>query len=576
MRMTQKLHRASILVFALVLLSTVLIGGTAPQKVAAVPYSADSVKERSIAWLYGRAIGQCFKVSDLRNGAPSQDVIESENATNGKWFFDSSIDIGGVTPGAGEEETINVGVLIAGEVEGNVDDGLADCHNPDLVKNGLAALGIDGKTALCEMGFTREKAGSDISNTCASGSGHYKSPVDTESDAIQNLWNDYWREVYLEGKTITSALTDDMKYYIAWQTFVEGCRANLQGAYTNQDLKGNKKFKTPYYDEDKEKVIQAYYITEDDGNDTQDVGGNGLFYDDSKAKCTTLEKDLDKWIDAYAATIKKPASQGGGSSGASGSAQPTCESESGDLGWFLCGALRIIDGAINGLDKAVNELLFINRDVYGDKGLDAAWGVMRNIALLLLVPLMIFMVIGTAIGFGPFDPYTVKKALPRMMVAVLFIVLSLPITRFGVELSNVVGQGVGNLIVSASPSKITSLQDIFAQNGLTSGDSLFTGAVVAGAGAAALFGGLTIGILLSFALVTVVALLMGFVVLVMRQVLIVMLIVVAPLAILVWIFPGNDKLWAIWKTSFIAMLLLYPIIAVLIASGKFVAGIASF
>jgi hypothetical protein len=60
----------------------------------------------------------------------------------------------------------------------------------------------------------------------------------------------------------------------------------------------------------------------------------------------------------------------------------------------------------------------------------------------------------------------------------------------------------------------------------------------------------------------------------MRQVLLVALIVIAPIAILAWIFPGNDKLWGIWKTTFIAMLMMYPLISILIAAGKFVAGIS--
>ena len=184
------------------------------------------------------------------------------------------------------------------------------------------------------------------------------------------------------------------------------------------------------------------------------------------------------------------------------------------------------------------------------------------------------MVIGTALNFGPFDPYTVKKALPRMFIAAMFIVLSLPITQFGVELSNNVGQGLGNLIVSSVPEdqRVNSLQDILSP-GEAGG---FTALTLLGVAGAAATGALTIGIAASIALITLIALLLGFVILIMRQVLLLMLIVVAPLAILAWIFPGNDKLWGIWKTSFIAMLMMYPIIAILIASGKFVAGIAAF
>jgi hypothetical protein len=250
----------------------------------------------------------------------------------------------------------------------------------------------------------------------------------------------------------------------------------------------------------------------------------------------------------------------------------TCESEGGAIAWFVCSVIStLLDGAINTLDGWINNLLFVDGDRYQDEAIDQAWKTMRNIALLILVPMMMFMVIGTALNFGPFDPYTVKKALPRMFVATIFIVLSLPICQFGIKLSNVVGQGVGNIIINTAPSDASSITDIIANHPGTSAATGFAGIVgIAGATAA---GFITLGVVGSFALVTFIALMMGFIILVMRQVLLITLMVLAPMAILVWIFPGNDKLWGIWKTTFIAMLLMYPIIAILLASGKFVAGL---
>ena len=47
--------------------------------------------------------------------------------------------------------------------------------------------------------------------------------------------------------------------------------------------------------------------------------------------------------------------------------------------------------------------------------LKAVWVRLRDIAYIILVPIMLVMVIGTALNIGPFDAYTVKKALPRMV-----------------------------------------------------------------------------------------------------------------------------------------------------------------
>ncbi|MDQ2973717.1 MAG: energy-coupling factor transporter transmembrane protein EcfT, partial [bacterium] len=77
-----------------------------------------------------------------------------------------------------------------------------------------------------------------------------------------------------------------------------------------------------------------------------------------------------------------------------------------------------------------------------------------------------------------------------------------------------------------------------------------------------------LGIVLSFGFVALVGLIIGFLLLGFRQVLLLALILVSPLAILSWIFPGNDKLWKLWWNSFSKLLMLFPVIMVLITTGK--------
>lgn len=566
MSMTQKLRRLGTLFLASLVLCTVIMSATPPQQVLAAPYSKDSIEQRSKAWLYGRAIGLCFRLETLNDGFVNSDLISEDHAKNGEWFYNDPVQ----TP------THNVGTVIGEDAEGDPDDGQMECSNSSLVTKGLEALGLEPIDALCSMGvFKREHAGSTAGDTCKTGSGHFDTDVE-KSDAIQNAWNKVFRDKYLEGKDIKGALTDGMRYWISLETFRLGCRADFVRVYDGQDVSGDKKYKTPLYNADTDKIEQ-WYVETQDGNDDIDVGGNTYFDDNNKQFCATLEGNLDKYIDNYIAEIKENKKNGieenvagSGDDNSGSDTNPSCWSESGPLAWLLCAALEVVDGAITFLDTAINNLLFVDNERYNDDGVRQSWAVMRNIALLILVPMMMFMVIGTALEFGPFDPYTVKKALPRMLVAVIFIVLSLPITQFGVQLSNVVGQGIGNLIVGASSTSINSLGDILGRRGT---NDTFGGLITLGGAAAVATASLTIGIVGSFALVALGALLIGFVVLVMRQVLLVMLIVIAPLAILAWIFPGNDKLWGIWKGTFIAMLLLYPIISVLIASGKFVAGI---
>jgi hypothetical protein len=491
----------------------------------------------------------------------------------------------------------NVGKMVRNQIVGNIygpgDDAIVSCHTEDSVRDAFALIGFDSskpldvfcslkgsfnKTASGKDGCLRNPDGSDWDN-----SEEDKTLVRKSFEALVNTKSP-------EVKSFSPA-QEYLRYY---ESFMEQCITEPPVAYPAGDDPADndsRNYKIPVVTRlSSGEHLVGYWLGygKTDGTkvaiaataDTLTTASSTYKGDSQEAygKVSTCGKAVTGARDnasAYKAYLDGHPEEGeiidlASISKTTGSANSkSCYSESGPLGWFLCGILEAIDGAITHLDQAINDLLFINKDNYDNPNIEASWAIMRNIAFIVLIPMMLFMVIGTAIGFGPFDAYTVKKALPRMLVAVVFIAISLPLTQFGVQISNAVGNGAGNLIMSSSNNPVESLSSILSDRG-TGGT--FGGLVAAGAGASIVF--TTIGIIGSFALVTMVALLIGFVILVMREVLILLLVVIAPLAILGWIFPGNDKLWKIWKTTLIAMLLMYPLIAVLIASGRFVAGIA--
>ncbi len=250
----------------------------------------------------------------------------------------------------------------------------------------------------------------------------------------------------------------------------------------------------------------------------------------------------------------------------------SCQDNVEDLGWLLCPILRQLDRAVTGLDRAINNVLQVP-DQYIDEDenprLHTAWERLRNLAYIILVPVLLVMVIGTALGFEFVSAYTVKRALPRLVVATIFIALSFEITKFIVSFSNAIGNGLGGMIMSSftdgsrSFASIT-LSDVFAPSLSGDNTALFIGIILAGTGVVLL----SIGIVLSYALVAAVGLFIGYTLLVFRQALIIALMILAPLAILSWIFPGNDKLWKLWWGAFWKLLMLYPLVVVLLAAGK--------
>lgn len=256
--------------------------------------------------------------------------------------------------------------------------------------------------------------------------------------------------------------------------------------------------------------------------------------------------------------------------------EPTCESEGGALGWILCKVLELGDHVMSGLDSAVSNLLEVPKEFLTDDGLRDAWGNLRNIAYMILVPIALVMVVGTALGFEFISAYTIKRALPRLVVATIFIALSFEITAFLVDMTNNIGKGIGNIITGAFGSGDVSLITVFnppaasstgANAAQVAGAGIGVTALVIGAGFGILATG-SLGILVSYVFIAVVALTMAFFLLSLRQALIVFLMIMAPVAILAWIFPGNDKLWKLWWSSFSKLLLLYPLIMILVASGK--------
>lgn len=244
----------------------------------------------------------------------------------------------------------------------------------------------------------------------------------------------------------------------------------------------------------------------------------------------------------------------------------SCENTSGPLGWIFCSVIRVTDGALNWMDSRIQGLLAINKNKYQDNaGLFVAWTQIRNIAYIILIPIMLVMVIGTAVGVEAFSAYTVKRALPRMVAAVIFITFSWYITSFMITFTNVVGGGILGLLTAPftlQPGNIPAgqiqLSSLFGP-GQDFISMFLTNAAIAAA---------VVVIVWLFLGTMVLVVLTAFLILLLRQMFIIALMLVAPLAILAWIFPGNDKFWKMWWDAFTKLLLMFPIIMAVIAVGR--------
>lgn len=255
----------------------------------------------------------------------------------------------------------------------------------------------------------------------------------------------------------------------------------------------------------------------------------------------------------------------------------TCESKSGAWGWLMCSGIDLIDSSLNWVDSQVQRLLEINQDRYTNPSLKKGWTTFRNIAYIILIPIMLVMVIGTALGFEIFSAYTIKRALPRMVAAVIFITLSWYITTFLISFSNVVGGGVLGLVTSpfrdqavegsGCVNEALNLACFFSSDEIGSGGGGLLRNIITSLAAGALaLGAIVFAVWIGGTLLL--AALGAFITLFVREMFIYILILLAPLAILAWIFPGNDKPWNWWWSFFSKLLIMFPLIMMLLAAGR--------
>ncbi len=256
-----------------------------------------------------------------------------------------------------------------------------------------------------------------------------------------------------------------------------------------------------------------------------------------------------------------------GQTGTNGDAVESCE-EMDEFAWIGCPFLRGIDGALNWIQSNVEKVLTTDPSQFEDANVRSAWVAFRNISSILLIIVMLTMVISTALGFTFVDAYTIKKVLPRLVIAAIAIQLSWALTTFSITVINAIGQGMfGLMLAPFGGAEATDLPSLVMNS--PGGQGFFNTLLLASVGA----GAVALGFLglLSLAFTTFLAVIIGFFVLVIRNMVIIICIIMAPIAIVSWITPGSNKVWNLWWDSFSRALLMFPLIMILFASGRILA-----
>lgn len=244
------------------------------------------------------------------------------------------------------------------------------------------------------------------------------------------------------------------------------------------------------------------------------------------------------------------------------------------LDWFGC---TIISATITNLQKLSTSInSWLQTDLGNEANVQQVSNSFLTIANILFVISFLIMILSTALDIGFVDAYTVKKFLPRIIIAVILANLSFYLCTTVIHITNDIGGAVSGIILApvggVTGSVSGTLQQAFNSGGGASGIVGAGTAVGIGFAVSALATG---GI---FAIIpAILALLFGvmvaWAVIMIRRIIILLLVVVAPLAIVLWVIPGAESWAKRWWKLFIEMLLVYPIIMAILSAGMFTAAL---
>jgi len=585
---------------------------------AATSYSGADLKTRTKMYLYANLIAACYSQGGQVETNPA-------NVKAGQLFYGT----GNLSSWYSTKSSI-----IKKEITSIGDSGWSGCgsNNGQLTKQALNAFGISALDLVCKMGYKRDGSGTTCKDSTATnfqaGGGiddranKFRAAIksltglDVSNPGDDVLYYNY-ADVVINtcstGKGTTSTSlgknarydldsTDGkgsppVMYYPAntipkSSDIFENSSTNFKEGMNDATHAGGKEFSTcaqylsaanSHFSGYQKAVLAAAaestcttlgYKNDSSGN-LLDACIAGAKNQSSTTFCPTTYKGAE--LTACQAGQGANVTPTSGAPGGTNKDVPDCNPNIG-IGWLLCPVVTFLanvsDTAKGFVDQAMAidtlSLFSTSTKNGGNTSAYEAWKTMRNIANVLFIIAFLFMIYSQITGFG-LSNYALKKMLPRLIVAAILINASFYICVAGVEISNVLGQGVDNLI-SAGKCADAACININVPNDVNVGGQIGQGfvglaTVALIAGAAYFFLPQVIAIIIYVAFIAMAAaILLG-----VRQALVILLVIASPIAFAAYLLPNTENLFKKWWGLFKALLLLYPIFGLLYGAGKLAA-----
>lgn len=240
----------------------------------------------------------------------------------------------------------------------------------------------------------------------------------------------------------------------------------------------------------------------------------------------------------------------------------------GILALAICPPMRTLSGLSQaGLGLIDRRMVFdanyLNPETLSGQVLYHSWQSFRNIANIILVIVFLLMIAAYITNFK-LDNYQLRKLLPKMIVIVILINASFILLQFATDLSNIVGVGLHDLF-----KRLAFYQyDISSTTAAT-----LSGTSIAATSVTTILGlSMTVGILVLIPIVVFVALsvITIIIMLAFRDGAVIVLMILAPIAIISLLLPNSNRFFEIWKKTIFSVLLIPILVGLTFGVGFFV------
>ena len=248
----------------------------------------------------------------------------------------------------------------------------------------------------------------------------------------------------------------------------------------------------------------------------------------------------------------------------------SCNDSLGSLGWLVCPATGKISEAVEWLYDKIEETLVINPVSMEDGApIYEIWKFMRGVTNVLFIIFLLVMVYSQITGLG-ITNYGLKKTLPKLIVGAILVNLSFIMCSLAVDASNIIGDGLRgvfetietNTLAMTEVGEAAHVSTAEMYSALAGGTGLAIGAGVVAFETGAIW------MLIPTMLGALSAVVIGLLTIALRQAVVAILIMIAPLAVMAYILPNTEKWFRQWKDLLMRMLVFYPMFSLLFGASS--------